>query len=132
MMSLRLPVVYIAGPYRARTTWRIQQNIRAAQETALRVWKIGAVALCPHANTALFDGEADDSVWLDGDLELLRRCDAVVMVNGWEQSQGATSERDFAKELKLPVFDPDNFGVNYPLIKDWVTAWKANHLAQVG
>lgn len=132
MMSLRLPVIYIAGPYRATTTWRIQQNIRAAQETALRVWKVGAVALCPHANTALFDGEADDSVWLDGDLELLRRCDAVVMVNGWEQSQGATSERAFAKELKLPVFDPDNFGVNYLLIKDWVTAWKANHLAPVG
>jgi nucleoside 2-deoxyribosyltransferase len=100
-----LTVVYIAGPYRAPTAWQVQAHIRAAQEAALHVWKMGAVALCPHSNTGQFEGECPDDVWLEGDLELLRRCDAVLMIAGWEHSHGATAERLAALALGMPVFD---------------------------
>jgi hypothetical protein len=124
-MSDRLPVIYIAGPYRAATPWGILRNIRAAQEVALQVWKLGAVALCPHANTALFDGEAPDDLWLDGDLELLRRSDAIVMVHGWHRSTGACAERIYAIEtLKLPRFEPDDWGLDYARLKEWIDGWK--------
>jgi hypothetical protein len=119
----RLPVVYIAGPYRAATAWRVLANVRAAQEAALRVWKIGAVALCPHSNTGLFDGECPDEVWLDGDLELLRRCDAVLLMERWEDSAGARAERDLALRIGLPVFE-----VLGPLMQ-WVERWHPNALA---
>lgn len=100
-----MTVVYIAGSYRAATPWRILANIRKAQDLALDVWKLGAVGLCPHSNTALFDGEAPDAVWLDGDHELLRRSDAVLLVEGWQSSSGAQAEVRLARELTKPVFE---------------------------
>ena len=100
-----MKVVYIAGPYRGANAWVIEQNIRRAESLALAVWRSGAAALCPHTNTRFFQGAADDAVWLNGDLELLRRCDAVLLVEGWERSSGAQHERILAQELDLPVFD---------------------------
>ena len=115
-----LPVIYIAGPYRAETPWRVLANVRAAQEAALRVWKLGGVALCPHSNTGLFDGECPDDVWLLGDLELLRRCDAVLMIGGWQKSQGACAERQLAEDLGLPIFSETTPGT----LHHWITDWK--------
>lgn len=122
----RLPVIYIAGPYRAPTPWQIQEHIRRAQAVALRVWKMGAVAICPHANTALFDGEADDAIWLEGDLELLRRSDAVVLLNGWERSRGATAERTFAEQQEIPIFLEPYMGLALPM---WINEWTRNRVA---
>jgi hypothetical protein len=98
-------VVYIAGPYRAPHAWAIEQNIRRAEELALAVWRSGRAALCPHTNTRFFQGAAEDHVWLDGDLELLKRCDAMLLVPGWERSTGALAERAQAMALAIPVFE---------------------------
>jgi nucleoside 2-deoxyribosyltransferase len=99
-----MKVVYVAGPYRGRSAWEIEQNIRKAEELALEVWRSGAAAICPHANTRYFQGAAPDAVWLDGDLEILARCDAVILVDGWGMSEGTTAEIRFAKETGIPVF----------------------------
>lgn len=98
-----MKVVYIAGPYRAQTIWGINLNIQAAKEIALQVWKLGFVAMCPHANSAFFDGELDDSLFLDGGVELLRRCDYMVLVGDWEKSEGTKKEIEIAKENNIPI-----------------------------
>jgi nucleoside 2-deoxyribosyltransferase len=104
-------VVYVAGPFRATNAngrsnaWGVQQNVMAAMALALEVWKRGCVGLCPHANTMFFqdaDGCAD-RVWLDGDLELLRRCDALITTPDWERSSGARKEVEFAKAKGIAV-----------------------------
>lgn len=106
-----MKVIYVAGPFRSvnadgtMNAWGIQQHVMRAMAMGLEVWKRGHAALVPHANTMFFqhaDGCADD-VWLEGDLELLRRCDAVLMVPGWEQSSGARAEKVFAEDHALPV-----------------------------
>lgn len=107
-----MKVVYIAGPFRCpsaavpgqQDAWGIQCNVMRAMEAALAVWRLGHVALCPHANTFCMQGAAPDDVWLAGDLELLARCDAVLMVQGWERSAGAWAERAEAERRGLPVF----------------------------
>lgn len=101
-------VVYVAGPFRGPNAWEIEQNIRRAETLALEVWKLGAAALCPHTNTRFFQGAADDSVWLDGDLELLRRCDAVLLTPDWKRSTGARAEAVWARECGLQVFHSIN------------------------
>lgn len=110
-----MKVVYIAGPYRGHlmpdgqyNQWEQFENIRRAERDALRVWSMGAAAICPHTNTAHFQGALPDHCWLDGDLEIMSRCDAVLMVDGWQQSAGALAERKQAMKLNLPVFY--NFG----------------------
>lgn len=99
-----MKVVYIAGPYRSNSISGVVQNIRNAEALAIEVWNSGAVALCPHKNTALFDGIAPDEIWLQGDMELLRRCDAIILVEGWESSSGTIAEVEYARELGIPLF----------------------------
>jgi hypothetical protein len=103
-----MKVVYVAGPYRAKTEYGVLLNIQKAERLALRVWLAGAACICPHKNTAFFGGAAHDDVWLQGDLEMIRRCDAIVCTEGWETSVGATGEVALARSLNIPVFE--NFG----------------------
>jgi hypothetical protein len=67
-------------------------------------WLEGIVAICPHLNTMFFTGAAPDSMWLDGDLELLRRSDAVLLTDNWEKSSGARAEVEEANRVGIPVF----------------------------
>ena len=79
------------------------ENIRRAEKVAIKYWKKGYAVICPHSNTALFDGSSPDEVWLNGDLELIKRSDTVVMIKGWEKSIGASNEYSYAKKLKKKI-----------------------------
>jgi len=98
-------VVYTAGPYRASNAWAIEQHIRAAELASLKIWTLGAVPICPHTMTRHFQNALPDATWLAGDLELVKRCDAVLMLDGWEQSQGAKAEKAYADAKDIPVFE---------------------------
>ena len=111
-----MKVVYIAGPYRGPNAWEIEQNIRRAEELALEVWKRGAMAHCPHTNTRHFQGALPDEVWLLGGLELLRRCDAVLLTPDWERSTGAREEVARAHAEALPVLH------NLKELESWLKA----------
>lgn len=100
-----MKVIYIAGKYRGPNAWAIEQNIRAAEDVAARVWEMGHVALCPHANSRHMEGVASDEVFLAGTLELMRRCDAVVLVPNWRDSEGVRAEVAEAHRRGIPVFE---------------------------
>ena len=97
-------LIYTAGPFSAPTEWGQRCNIRIAECWALAIWKAGHVALCPHANSANFSGELDADAFIKGDLEMLSRCDGVLMLPGWEKSRGAQIEMKVAEVMEIPVF----------------------------
>lgn len=99
-----MKVVYVAGPFRGRTHWDIQQNVRRAEALSLEVARLGAMPLVPHKNTENFHGQLDDKFWLDGTLELLRRCDALITVDGWRDSSGTAAEINEAMNRGIRVF----------------------------
>lgn len=105
-------LVYVAGKYRGPNAWAVEQNIRRAEEVAARVWALGHAAICPHANIRHMDGVATDDVFLAGTLEMLRRCDAVLLVPGWQESVGARAEVEEAKRRGIPVFGKATIGVS--------------------
>lgn len=111
-----MKLIYVAGPFRAPNAWAIEQNIRRAEELALEVWRLGAACICPHTNTRFFQGAADDAVWLDGDLEILRRCDAVLLTLDWNRSTGARAEVAEASKCGIPCFD------NLDTLQTWLKA----------
>lgn len=99
-----MQVAFISGPYRAPTIHQTVLNIRKAEEVALALWRMGYAVICPHKNTSLLDGACDDSVWLMGDLELLRRSDLVITLPGWQQSEGSRREVAEAGKFGIPVY----------------------------
>jgi hypothetical protein len=101
-----MKIIYIAGKYRdERGEFYVRMNIREAERAALFVWQFGGVAICPHKNTAGFGGAHGlvDDVWLRGDIEILRRCDAVWAIENSIASKGAKIEVDEAEKLGIPV-----------------------------
>ena len=96
-------VVYIAMLYRAETPWKREKNIHAARDFALWLWKRGYAVICPHANSAHFDGELPDEIWLERYLEILARCDAIALGPGWRHSEGAKAELRYAIKLGKTV-----------------------------
>lgn len=105
MQIRRTAVIYVAGPYRSDSEWQVVQNIRNAEAVSLELWGLGYAVICPHKNTALFGGAHPDDVWLQGDLEILRRCDALYRLPAWESSAGTITEVELARTLGLPIID---------------------------
>lgn len=99
-----MKLIYLAGPFRGPDSWAIACNVHKAAELSLQVWKLGAACICPHLNTAQFQGAAPDEVWLAGDLEILKRCDAVMLTDDWKRSSGARAEVAEAYNFGIPVF----------------------------
>lgn len=100
-----MKIAYVAGPFRASNAWDIECNIRRAEETALEVWRVpGWCAICPHTNTRFFQGAAPDLVWLEGDIEILKRCDALVLAPNWAASSGTRAEVKIALDYRIPVY----------------------------
>ena len=102
-------VVYVAGPYRNKTEEGKRENIWHAIRVAVRLWELGFFVVCPHTNTANFEfySSLPDERWLEGDLEILKRCDCVMMLKGWEESKGAMEEHKLAQRLNLEIFYED-------------------------
>ena len=98
-------LAYVAGPYRSKLgAWGVAQNIERARVVARELWLMGFAVICPHANTSMMDGTDTDAMFLDGDLVMLERCDFIVMLPGWEASDGAKGELEHARACGLPAF----------------------------
>jgi hypothetical protein len=96
--------VYVAGPFRAATPWLIEQNVRRAEEAALEVWRMGAVAVVPHMLTRHFQDSLPDSVWIEGLMSLMSVCDMMLVLPGWKNSEGTKSEITEAQRQKKRIF----------------------------
>lgn len=104
-------VIYLAGKYSGSTVDEITNNIAEARIIAAELWDKGYTVICPHTNSALFDyicTVADYRSFLFGYMDIMKRCDAVIMVPNWKTSNGAKMERKYAEKLGIPVCEyPD-------------------------
>jgi hypothetical protein len=96
--------VYTAGAFSENAHGTISDNIGEAADVADAIYLAGAWPVCPHTMGERFAGIWEQQRCLDGTLEQMRRCDAVVMVANWEHSQGATAELAEANRLGMPIF----------------------------
>lgn len=108
MTGEKSEVLYVIGPYRAATVREVVENIRRAEAVALKYWQLGYVVICPHTNSALFDGAISDEVILRGDIEIMKRCDGVVILPGWQSSAGSIGEIKVAVERRLRIIFEDD------------------------
>jgi hypothetical protein len=95
------PLVYICAPFTADTPWQIEQNVRVAEEMAFKVARLGGWPVCPHTNTRFFFGAVPTSLAYAGTLEMMRRCDVVLVHKDWPNSTGCCTEVNDAGERKI-------------------------------
>jgi len=125
-----MKLIYVSGPYRAPHLSGVLNNIRVAEDWANELWKLGLAVICPHKNTAFMDGvidpvdsDRDAESIIRGDLEMIRRCDAIFMLPNWQKSKGAKVELAEAIIRGKHVFE---FNSLKPL-QDWVKGDKCIH-----
>jgi hypothetical protein len=95
------PLVYIASPY---TFPDPVANTRDACECWHRLWASGVVTpVCPLLSMLLhFHKPLSWEEWIEYDLEVLTRCDAVLRLPG--ESKGADREMEEAYRLNKDMF----------------------------
>lgn len=100
------PLMYIAGPYSHMLESGIQDNINRAALAGLDCCRAGWSVHIPHKNFAGFHVHQDIpyDTWIERDLAILAKCDAVLLLEGWSSSAGASREFQFAEELGIPHF----------------------------
>lgn len=116
-MEWGMIAVYVAGPYRAKSGWLVELNIRRAEMVAFQVAECGAVPVCPHTMFRFFNGTQTDGFWINATLELLKRCDAILLLNDWEYSEGSRGERDYALKHNMPIFYQHDLSALYHWLK---------------
>jgi hypothetical protein len=115
-----MKVAYIAGPYRGQSKIKIinwlqrQANIRRAVKVAKWAWREGFAVICPHKNSGNFDGLVTDLMFLKGDKEILKRCDAMILVPGWQTSAGTREELKIAID-ELTIYTICEYRPRQPL-----------------
>lgn len=117
--STKVPLVYVAAPYRAKTTYGVERNIQNARRWGAIIMSLGAYPVIPHSNTSHFDGLAPDEVIMKGTTRLMLACDLAVFLGmrhtdgggGYYFSSGVKEEKDAWEADEgtgnLAIFDKD-------------------------
>jgi len=107
-------VVYVAGPYRAKTIFGVLWNIWHSWWVAFRLWSWGYAVICPHTSSMFMDWAGrwflrKDIPFIKGDLEIIDRMreglDFMVLRPRWQKSEGTKSEIERAHNISLKVYE---------------------------
>ena len=98
-------ILYIAGPMTADTEVEYTQNIAWAAMIGEILFKMGHKVFIPHCNTGHI--RVPFSEIMDQDLTFLRMCQGIVLLKGWERSEGTKVELEEAKRVGLQVYTVD-------------------------
>lgn len=95
---------YLSGPVSAPTALIRNQHRFRALEVSHQLWELGILHYCPHANSPQVGAtDIDYETWMRMDLEVLRRCDWILMTDGWASSEGCRREFNLATALQIPI-----------------------------
>jgi len=109
---MRKVLLYISGKLTEGDISSSLDNIEYAKTIFEKYLELGFSVFCPHLNCS-FRTSLSYNDWLEMDLEVLSRCDGIVMLSNWMHSRGAILELKYAIENNISLFfDEDNPSVN--------------------
>lgn len=93
-----MKLVFVAGKFAGANAWEVACNVHEAEAAALRVAKLGGMPVVPHSLGRSMFGTLPEEFWRAGCLELLARCDGIILLPTWISSAGANAESNYASE----------------------------------
>lgn len=99
-----MKLIYIAGPYTSDTKYGIQENIMVAVNAAIYLRQNGIACFVPHLESMFHNDSITESEWMNQFIEILFRCDGILLLPGWQNSKGTNIEKQKAEEMCIPVF----------------------------
>ena len=107
-MQEQMKKIYIAGAYSGKTKEERDLNIAHVAAVGREIARLRkGIPIMPHMNSAKFEDLAPDipkDFWLEGDIEIMKSCDAVIFIAGWDRSPGAVKEMEEAKKAKMLIY----------------------------
>ena len=97
-------IVFIAAPYRGKSNWEIELNVRRAEEASLAMVELGFSPICVHTMCRFFQNALPDENWISMGLELLAASDCVYFPADCKETEGVTGELLAAGVAGIPVF----------------------------
>lgn len=110
-----MKLIYVAGKYNDISYSKIEDNIRKAERASIKLIQNGWAVITPHKNTAHYEIyesilNIDNDFWIEMDLEILKRCDAIFFLFNWIDSIGCKKELLFAEENNIKIYyEGDSF-----------------------
>lgn len=100
----RQPMGYFSAPISAPDALtRTRHHLVALGESAM-LWEAGVLHYCPHRNSPqVGTTDVGYEAWMEMDLEVLARCDYIIMGGAWHDSAGCRRELAMAMHKGLPV-----------------------------
>ena len=115
-------LVYLAMPYSHRDPEVVAARMEAFTDMDRALIRAGVNTVSPlYKHFAIEDSPdigTDWEYWSGYSAELMKRCDAVVIIKlpGWEGSTGVSDEIDLAVALKIPVYVISSSGTDLQLL----------------
>lgn len=67
------------------------------------LWNLGWAVICPHT-MSIGMGAVEERTIMDGDLEFVRRADAIMLLDQWHHSEGSQAEYELAASLNKDIY----------------------------
>jgi len=101
-----MKTVYISGAYTADNVFERDLNVKRANEEAIKWAEDGWAPYCPHTQSRNWENDSKLSYddFLAIDKEWIKRVDAIAMLPGWQASNGARKEHQWAIDFGVPRY----------------------------
>lgn len=104
--------VYLISPYKVDNEFLTEECILQARNWAAKLWSWGYVVICPLLNAYHLIGayKMPDYALIKGNLELLSRCDMIVVSPDWsvKYNEWAQTEIEYATKTNKQIYYLNN------------------------
>jgi hypothetical protein len=98
------PRLYLAGPYRAAYADLVELNVAKHRAAAGELTQMGFAVWSPILNSHSIADRVSEEEHLSNDLAWLPYAQLLVLLPGWERSEGSLKEKAKAGQYGIPVY----------------------------
>lgn len=104
-------VVYVAGALRGNIFKKFF-NFRKVHKLCKKLWLNNIAAYSPHKNSGWLDSKETDKFVILANIEMMLRCDILLVADNWEKSVGTLNEMAVAQLDRMPIYVDINKLIN--------------------